>query len=170
MNAKLHKPKQGCGNMSLNTTLLAQIAGDTQAEYSIKDLARASGVSTDTVRRAMPGLLAQGLVHRITGGRIMLYTAAPDNPAVTCFKVFTTIQSLQPLVKRLRPLAHRIVLYGPCATGADAPGSDINLFIVAPDPTAVLNITDTYWIPILGGSESRKVGKSESLRGITPFP
>ena len=105
-----------------------------------------------------------------TDGHAYAYAARPDNPSIPLFKTFVLLQSLQPLLKRLRPQTHRIVLYGPCATGADAPGSDINLFIVAPNPTAVLNITDTWRMPVYAGSESRKVGRSESRKNTGAEP
>ncbi|MFH1708151.1 MAG: hypothetical protein ABIF71_09570 [Planctomycetota bacterium] len=126
------------------------------------EMAGITGAGINTVRRALVSLYAQGLIRREMGDRAMLYSAAPGNPAVTYFKIFTLLQTLQPLLKRLRPQTHRIVLYGPCAEGADTAASDINLFIVAPNPTAVLNITDTLRIPLFSAVGARHAVPSSS--------
>jgi hypothetical protein len=148
---------------SLNINLLGFIAQTDEAGFTVKDLCRATGLCLSTVHRTLKKLIAQGLVQRVTGGKAMVFTSAPNNPAIPLLKTYTTVQSLQPLLKHLRNQTHRIVLYGPCATGADTPADAINLFIVAPDPQRVLAITDTCRIPLFGPG-----GLSKGSRRLQP--
>ena len=169
-----HRQVLACTDLSIYGNILAFIANSGTSPLSAQEIAQATGISVWSVRRAMADFRARGLVEMQSSKRTLIYTAVPGNPALTHLKIFTTIQTLEPLVKRLRPLTHRIVLYGDCADGTDIPADPIGIFIVAPNPTAVLNITDTWRIPVSGGalsrgSHSRKAGpRSSDLRPPPP--
>ena len=143
--------------------ILAQIAQNKQIQMTGSEIGRAVGLGRDAVRLAMRSLCSQGLAVKDGSGDAILYSADPRNPAVPLFKAFTTVQALQPLVKRLRSMTHRIVLYGPCADGTDTPADPINLFIVAPNPQRVLAITEPYRYPVFGSD-----GISQGRRRLQP--
>ena len=114
----------------------------------------------------------------------MVFTAASGNPAIPLLKTYTTVQSLQPLLKRLRNQTHRIVLYGleglrpktlsEPSGGSKGQVSDINLFIVAPEPQRILAITDTFRIPGFGSvgglrsSNRRTAGVASKIQDSSP--
>jgi predicted nucleotidyltransferase len=60
-----------------------------------------------------------------------------DNPSVVHFKVFINIQQLRHVVKAVKDLSRRMVLFGSCASGRDTHRSDIDLLVVTSDTEAV---------------------------------
>jgi DNA-binding transcriptional ArsR family regulator len=88
-------------------------------------------VSRSAVNLATRALHQAGLLLREQRGRMNFYAADDRHPFVRYFKVLDTIARLEPLLRELRPLARRIVLFGSCAEGTDTADSDVDPFILA---------------------------------------
>jgi len=56
--------------------------------------------------------------------------------------VWETALNLQPLVEQLRPFTRRVVLFGSAAKGLDTAGSDLDLFIIAPNRKSVRTVLE----------------------------
>ena len=115
--------------------IMSYITCSAQGRCSVRDVVKATGISRNPCRRVLEYLRLKGLVQRQSDGRTFIYSALHDSPAVAHFKIFETIRSLQPLVKRLRNQTHRIVLYSPAADGTDSPASDITSSSSPPIPS-----------------------------------
>jgi hypothetical protein len=59
------------------------------------------------------------------------YAADDRHPFVRQFKVLDTTARLEPLLRELRPLARRTVLFGSGAEGTNTADSDVDLFALA---------------------------------------
>lgn len=113
---------------------LAHQPGEKHMEAEIVG---ATGVSRSAVNLAVRDLAGAGLIVCESRGRLKFYSADPADPVVRQFKVWETVLSLAPVLGRLRTIARRVVLFGSAARGADATGSDIDLFIVGSDRKAI---------------------------------
>ncbi|RLC67168.1 MAG: hypothetical protein DRI48_02995 [Chloroflexi bacterium] len=97
-------------------------------------------VSRSAVNLATRSLYQAGLLLRERRGRMNFYTADDHHPFVRQFKILDTVARLEPLLRELRPLAQRVILFGSCADGTDAADSDVDLFILAPDRSRVMAV------------------------------
>lgn len=113
---------------------LARHSGQSFYEHEIGE---ATGLSRSAVNLATRFLHQAGLLQVERRGRMNFYTANDAHPFVRQFKVLDTIACLESLLHRLRPLARRIILFGSCASGTDNADSDVDLFILSPDPCKV---------------------------------
>jgi hypothetical protein len=96
-------------------------------------------LSRSAVNLATRSLHQCGLLLREQRGRMSFYSADDRHPFVRQFKVLGIIAHLEPLVRALRPLARRVILFGSCARGTNTADSDVDLFIQASDRRPVLN-------------------------------
>jgi predicted nucleotidyltransferase len=96
-----------------------------------QEIVERTDVSRSAVNLATRSLHQAGLLLREQRGRMNFYTADDRHPFVRQFKVLDTVARLEPLLRQLRPLARRIILFGSCAEGTDAADSDVDLFILA---------------------------------------
>ena len=103
-----------------------------------------TSVSRSAVNLATRALHQGRLLLREQRGRMNFYTADDRHPFVRQFKVLGTIARLEPLLRALRPLAHRVILFGSCAQGTNTADSDVDLFIQASDRASVLDATRSY--------------------------
>jgi DNA-binding transcriptional ArsR family regulator len=113
---------------------LAHHAGQSFYEQEIVERI---DVSRSAVNLATRALHQAGLLLRERRGRMNFYAADDRHPFVRYFKVLDTIARLEPLLRELRPLARRVVLFGSCAEGTDTADSDVDLFILASDRNQV---------------------------------
>lgn len=103
------------------------------------EIQKATGISKAGVYRALSALKDQDLIISDEKGR-SLYSARINDPRVRQFKVLNNVATLRPLVKKISPLARKVVLYGSAARGEDGIKSDIDLFIVAKDTSEVARV------------------------------
>jgi DNA-binding transcriptional ArsR family regulator len=108
-----------------------------QSFYEV-EIVEHTDVSRSAVNLATRSLYQAGLVLRERRGRMNFYAADDHHPFVRQFKVLDMIARLEPLLRELRPLARRVVLFGSCAEGADTVNSDVDLFILASDRSEVM--------------------------------
>jgi len=103
-----------------------------------QEIVERTDVSRSAVNLATRSLHQAGLLLRERRGRMNFYAADDRHPFVRQFKVLDTVARLEPLLRELRPLTRRIILFGSCAEGTDAVDSDVDLFILASDRSQVM--------------------------------
>jgi len=116
---------------------LARHVGESQMEAEI---VAATGVSRSAVNLAVRDLAESGLIVCVSRGRTRFYSADPADPVVRQFKIWETTLFLEPMLRHLRAVARRVILFGSAAQGIDSPESDIDLFIVGSDRKAIRTI------------------------------
>lgn len=107
------------------------------APHMEAEIVAATGVSRSAVNLAVRDLAKAGRVVCESRGRSKFYSFDPADPVVRRFKVWETTPRLMPMLKRLRPVARRVTLFGSAAQGTDSAESDIDLFIVGTDRRAI---------------------------------
>jgi predicted nucleotidyltransferase len=69
-----------------------------------------------------------------------LYKIKSNNPIVKQIKILMTITKLYPLIKKLKYISRRIMLFGSASRGEDVLDSDIDLFVMGDDSQKIREI------------------------------
>jgi predicted nucleotidyltransferase len=101
--------------------------------YYQREIARMVGVSVGKTNQVLKALESEEIVLKEVKGRMTLYRYNLHNPAARYLKIIFTLTELNELVKQLRHVSKRIVLFGSCAEGTDTAESDIDLLILTGD-------------------------------------
>ena len=131
-----------------------------------QEIVERTDVSRSAVNLATRSLHRSGLLLREQRGRMNFYTADDRHPFVRRFKVLDTVARLEPLLRQLRPLARRVILFGSCAEGTDTADSDVDLFILASDRSQVMALISHYHFdrpiqPVVMNNQELAVMKQE---------
>ena len=113
------------------------LAKNLGVSYMEAEIVSATGVGRSAVNLAVRDLADSGFIDCESRGRTRFYSTDPADLVVRQFKVWETALNLQPLVEQLRPFTRRVVLFGSAAKGLDTAGSDLDLFIIAPNRKSV---------------------------------
>ena len=114
------------------------LAKNLGVSYMEAEIVSATGVGRSAVNLAVRDLADSGFIDCESRGRTRFYSTDPADLVVRQFKVWETALNLQPLVEQLRPFTRRVVLFGSAAKGLDTAGSDLDLFIIAPNRKTAL--------------------------------
>lgn len=118
--------------------VLRFLARNASRSFYEREIVEGTDVSRSAVNLACNALYQAGLLTRERRGRMNFYAVADRHPFVRQFKVLDTIARLEPLLAKLRPLSHRVVLFGSCAQGTDTADNNVDLFILAADRSQVM--------------------------------
>lgn len=99
-------------------------------EFLEKEIQKATKISKAGVNFVLRDLVKIELVKKQKRGKISFYSIAFDHPIVKQLKVLKTLVDLEPLMKKIKKLSKKIILYGSRSRGEDTSESDIDLFIV----------------------------------------
>jgi predicted nucleotidyltransferase len=125
--------------------ILAQLYGRPDRRFYVREIARGAGTSPSSLQRGLAALAAAGIVERYEDGRQVYYQANPNSPIFAELKgIVTKTFGVADFVRdMLRPHEKHIraaFIYGSVAKGAEAPGSDVDLFVIGDLPPSKLSI------------------------------
>ncbi len=106
---------------------------ENKGKYHVRHISRKTELSLGFVSRVLRDLFENELILVEKKGRMMLYNVNDKNPVVKQIKVLLTMMNLYPLIKELRVIVRRIILFGSAFRGENTPDSDIDLFIMSND-------------------------------------
>ncbi len=109
-----------------------------------REVARGAKISYGSANKVLNQLYMEGLIQRRKEGRMCYYAIDTSNPDIKELKVLSNLLLIEPLVEKLKPYSHRIVLYGSWAQGTDTETSDIDLFIITSDGDKVKSIVNKF--------------------------
>ena len=109
-----------------------------------REIARGTNISYGSANKVLNQLYKKGLIQRKNEGRMCYYATDISNPYIKEFKILSNLLLIEPLVEKLKPYSHKIVLYGSWAQGADTEASDIDIFIVTSDEDKVKSIINKF--------------------------
>lgn len=121
--------------------VLSHLAEDPGNEFLCSEIQKAIPISRAGAYLALGELVKQGLVSKIKRGKLLFYSIIYDDSTIKQFKVLKSVLALRPLVIKLKSLSKKIVLYGSASRGENDPKSDIDIFILSPDPEAAKKIS-----------------------------
>ena len=122
---------------------LSFLARNADREFFDRQVADEAGLSRGAVNKALRSLARLGLLHVEARGRMKFYRAALDDARVRSLKTLLNVAALMPAVRRIRPHALRVVLFGSAAEGRDVPTSDRDVLVVTNSPDTVRRLLAT---------------------------
>jgi predicted nucleotidyltransferase len=115
--------------------ILAQLYGRPDRRFYVREIARGAGTAPSSLQRDLAALAAAGIIERHENGRQVYYQANPNSPIFAELKgiVTKTFGVAGFLRNMLRPHEKHIraaFIYGSVAKGTEAPGSDVDVFVI----------------------------------------
>lgn len=108
------------------------------------DIRKSLGLSRAGVNFALQELSEKGLVQRESKGKAYIYQIKSEHPALKQFKVLDWTTKLYPLIRKLKVLANKVILFGSCARGENVEDSDIDLLIVTHNKEEVNKTLESF--------------------------
>ena len=102
------------------------------------EIQKATKVSKSGVNYALRDLVAADFLSRTKRGKAFFYMLNHKNLIVKQLKIIETITQLHNLLKRLKPLTSKIILFGSSSRGENTLDSDIDLLILSRNKDLVL--------------------------------
>ena len=96
-----------------------------------KEIAQKAKISGGAANKALRNLAKSGLVLKETKGRMNFYQINVDSFVVKEFKVLKNVIQLSVLIKKLKEISEKIILFGSVSRGENYENSDIDLLVVA---------------------------------------
>lgn len=115
-----------------------------QSEYYDRQVSQHSGVSKSAANYALRQMADWGWITMRRQGRMKIYRADLEHPAVRQAKIMDALLYLNPLLMKLKPVAQRIILYGSVSLGQNTAESDIDLLVICQQPEQVHKIASRF--------------------------
>ena len=123
---------------------LSLLAKYSDQEFYEREITRKLGISYGSANMVLNDLYSEQYLSRQKKGNMYLYRFNVADPVFSHFKILVNILLLRPLIKQLKRVSMRIVLFDSCARAADQSKSDIDLFIVSDVKKKVLGVIKKY--------------------------
>jgi predicted nucleotidyltransferase len=120
--------------------ILDALGQDPETRYHVRAVAQKARVSVGAASMILHTLEGSGIVMVEQLGNMRFYQYNLFNPVARQFKVLFNTGRLKELADMLSSVADRVVLFGSAAEGTDARDSDVDVFILTQDETAVKDI------------------------------
>ena len=111
-------------------TILYHFLENPNQEYHEREVIRITKVSKGSANTILRKLAKNRLLIRQDRGKMAFYRLNTQNPVTRQLKILANIQSLTPLLEKLKEHTQRVTLFGSCAEGNDTATSDIDLLII----------------------------------------
>lgn len=109
-----------------------------------RKISKEIGISTGAASQGLRNLEKADIITKLIQGRETYYYADPESHLIKHFKVFMNILKISPLIKNLKKVSKRVILYGSCAKGTDTEESDIDLFILTENKEKVKEFINKF--------------------------
>ncbi|MFH1855947.1 MAG: nucleotidyltransferase domain-containing protein [Candidatus Omnitrophota bacterium] len=100
-------------------------------DFMESEIQEATKISKSGVNYALRTLVITDFLFRSKRGKAFFYTLNHKNLIVKQLKIIETINHLNGLLEKLKPLASKIILFGSSSRGENTPDSDIDLLIIS---------------------------------------
>lgn len=114
----------------LGLQILTFLARHPDEQFYIREIAKKMDKSVGGTHKTLKSLKEMNLIIENKSGKNIYYQINHMNSSISHFKIFVTINELTPLVKKLKDISVKIILFGSCARGEDTIESDIDLFVL----------------------------------------
>src|SRR5688572_6645217 len=119
--------------------ILAQLLGRPDRRFYVREIARAAGTPPSSLQRDLAALTDTGVILRSESGRQVYYQANPDCPIFSelkgiVTKTFGVSDVLRDMLRRHERQIRVAFVFGSVAKGSEAPGSDVDLFLIGDLP------------------------------------
>ena len=125
---------------SSTQTILAFLCQHPQQPFYSSEIAEKTALSKGGINQSLHALAEQGVVQTEKKGRMIFYSVDLKSPLIRQYKVLQNIAALEAIVRKLKSLTERVVLFGSCARGEDTQESDIDLLVVGRDKAQIRSL------------------------------
>ncbi|MFH1593410.1 MAG: ATP-binding cassette domain-containing protein [Candidatus Omnitrophota bacterium] len=102
------------------------------------EIQKTTRISKSGINYALRDLVAADFLSRAKRGKTFFYTLNHKSLIVKQLKIIETLTRLNPLIKRLKPLTSKIILFGSSSRGENTLDSDIDLLILSRNKDLVM--------------------------------
>lgn len=147
--------------------ILCFLGRNYMEKYHTRELVRRLNMGLGTASKCLKILEEEELLTKESLGRLSLYQANMENPLLKELKIVFTLMEIDGLIKTLKKVSSRIILFGSCADGEDLEQSDIDILILTEDAKSVNKLLDEYKIQrkvsavIMDDAEFRNLKKKD---------
>jgi len=114
----------------LGFQILTFLARNPDKQFYIREIAKNMDKSVGGTHKTLKLLKEMSFIKENKSGKNIYYQINQMNPSIKNFKIFMTINELTSLVKKLKKISKKIILFGSCANGEDTSESDIDLLVL----------------------------------------
>ena len=114
----------------LGLEILTFLARNPDQQFYMREIAKNMNKSVGGTHKTLKSLKELEFIKEKKSGKNIYYHINQMNPSIKNFKIFMTINELTPLVKKLRALSEKIILFGSCTKGEDTNESDIDVLVL----------------------------------------
>lgn len=125
---------------STSQTILTFLSRNPQQFFYSGEIADQTSLSKGGTNQTLRELARQGVLKTEQKGQMIFYSADLKSPLVRQYKVLHNVATLADIVKKIKSLAERVILFGSCARGEDTSESDIDLLVVTRDKAGVRDL------------------------------
>lgn len=125
---------------STSQAILAFLCQNPQQSFYSGEIADKISLSKGGTNQSLHNLAQQGILKTEKKGRMIFYSADIKSPLIRQYKVLQNIASLEVIIKKIKPLAERVVLFGSCARGEDTKESDMDLLVISRDKEVIRSL------------------------------
>lgn len=125
--------------------ILAQLYGRPERRFYVREIARGARTSPSSLQRDLAALASAGIIERQEHGRQVYYQANANSPIFNelkgiVTKTFGVADFVREVLRRHEKRIRAAFIYGSVAKGTEAPGSDVDLFVIGDLPPSELAI------------------------------
>ncbi|PKP60686.1 MAG: hypothetical protein CVT88_02290 [Candidatus Altiarchaeales archaeon HGW-Altiarchaeales-1] len=120
--------------------VLAYLSRSPNKQYYVREIARLNQNSLGGCHKVLKELFNMELVDMEKSGRNQYYKIRIGNPAIAHFKIFINVQELNDILKDIKNMSKKIILFGSCAMGEDTLDSDIDILVITEDVEEIKKI------------------------------
>lgn len=120
--------------------ILVFLATHLDEEFTEKTISRQTGVKKSATNLALRNLTGADLIIRRRIGRSSLFKADSRENMIREIKILNNMENLAPLLKKMKKISDKIVLFGSAADGTNTKDSDVDLFVLSAKPDSIRKI------------------------------
>ena len=113
-------------------------------ELMEKEVRQATKISKSGINYALRELTQYAFLSRMKKGKTFLYKLNHSHTIVRQLKVIDTLSEIEGIVKKIKKMSSRIILFGSTSRGENTINSDIDLLVISRNKEAILKEIEKY--------------------------
>ncbi len=111
--------------------ILNFLLDNSEEKFYLTQIARGTAVPDSTVQHVLEKQIGEDFLTKEKMGNLSFYQLKKDDPLVKQAKITRTLKEIAFLIKKLKEVSQKIILFGSCAQGENTNKSDVDLFVLA---------------------------------------
>lgn len=111
--------------------ILEFLLGMPEKYFYDRQISNLTGISRAGTNFALRDLAKIGIINKKTQGRMNFYYVTLDSEIIRQLKILKNILDLEKILKEIKRISNKIILYGSASQGKNLKESDYDLFIIS---------------------------------------